>query len=52
VVGEDLAALWLESLPSVRIEVIADAGHDLWSRDVEAYLRVLVPFLVDVGAVT
>ena len=52
VVGEDVAALWLESLPSVRIEVIADAGHDLWSRDVEAYLRVLVPFLVDVGAVT
>jgi hypothetical protein len=27
------------------MEVIADAGHDLWSRDVDAYLAVLLPFL-------
>jgi pimeloyl-ACP methyl ester carboxylesterase len=44
-VGEELAAQWRESLPSVQMEVIADAGHDLWSRDVDAYLAVLRPFL-------
>jgi pimeloyl-ACP methyl ester carboxylesterase len=44
-VGDELAARWRESLPSVQMEVIADAGHDLWSRDVDAYLAVLVPFL-------
>jgi pimeloyl-ACP methyl ester carboxylesterase len=48
-VGEELAAQWRESLPSVQLEVIADAGHDLWSRDVDAYLAVLLPFL---GAIT
>ena len=49
-VGEELAAQWRESLPSVQMEVIADAGHDLWSRDVDAYLAVLVPFLERVNA--
>ena len=44
-VGEDLAAQWKASLPSVQMELIADAGHDLWSRDLEAYLAVLLPFL-------
>jgi pimeloyl-ACP methyl ester carboxylesterase len=44
-VGEELAVQWRESLPSVQMEVIADAGHDLWSRDVDAYLAVLLPFL-------
>ena len=44
-VGEELAAQWREALPSVQMEIIADAGHDLWSRDVEAYLAVLLPFL-------
>jgi pimeloyl-ACP methyl ester carboxylesterase len=49
-VGEELAAQWREALPSVRMETIVDAGHDLWSRDVEAYLAVLLPFLAEVGA--
>jgi pimeloyl-ACP methyl ester carboxylesterase len=44
-VGEELAARWREALPSVRMETIADAGHDLWSRDLDAYLAVLLPFL-------
>jgi pimeloyl-ACP methyl ester carboxylesterase len=44
-VGEELAAQWKASLPSVQMELIADAGHDLWSRDVDAYLAVLLPFL-------
>jgi pimeloyl-ACP methyl ester carboxylesterase len=49
-VGEELAAQWRDSLPSVQMELIADAGHDLWSRDVDAYLAVLLPFLAEVGA--
>jgi pimeloyl-ACP methyl ester carboxylesterase len=49
-VGDELAAQWREALPSVRMETIVDAGHDLWSRDVDAYLAVLLPFLDDVGA--
>jgi pimeloyl-ACP methyl ester carboxylesterase len=49
-VGDDLAAQWRESLPSVQIELIADAGHDLWSRDRDAYLAVLRPFLEAVSA--
>jgi len=44
-VGEELAAQWREALPSVQMEVIADAGHDLWSRNVDAYLAILLPFL-------
>jgi pimeloyl-ACP methyl ester carboxylesterase len=49
-VGEELAAQWRASLPSVQIELIADAGHDLWSRDRDAYLAVLRPFLEAVSA--
>jgi pimeloyl-ACP methyl ester carboxylesterase len=49
-VGEELAAQWRESLPSVQMEVIADAGHDLWSRDLDAYLAVLLPFLDGISA--
>jgi pimeloyl-ACP methyl ester carboxylesterase len=48
-VGEELAAQWRKSLPSVQMDVIADAGHDLWSRDVDAYLAVLLPFLEDLN---
>ena len=48
-VGDELAAQWRESLPSVQMELIADAGHDLWSRDVDAYLAVLLPFLESLG---
>jgi len=49
-VGEELAAQWRASLPSVQMEIITDAGHDLWSRDVDAYLAVLLPFLERVSA--
>jgi pimeloyl-ACP methyl ester carboxylesterase len=49
-VGEELAAQWRASLPSVELALIADAGHDLWSRDVDAYLAVLLPFLERVSA--
>jgi pimeloyl-ACP methyl ester carboxylesterase len=49
-VGEELAAQWRESLPSVRMELIAGAGHDLWSRDPDAYLAVLLPFLEELNA--
>jgi len=48
-VGEELAAQWRASLPTVHMEVVADAGHDLWSRDVDAYLAVLLPFLEHVS---
>jgi pimeloyl-ACP methyl ester carboxylesterase len=49
-VGEELAAQWRESLPTVQMEVVADAGHDLWSRDVDAYLAALMPFVEAVSA--
>ena len=32
------------------MELIADAGHDLWSRDPDAYLAVLLPFLEELNA--
>ena len=51
-VGDELAAQWRESLPSVQMDIITDAGHDLWSRDVDAYLAVLLPFLERVSATT
>jgi pimeloyl-ACP methyl ester carboxylesterase len=50
IVGDELAAQWEESLPSVQLALLPDAGHDLWSRDVDAYLAVLLPFLERVSA--
>jgi pimeloyl-ACP methyl ester carboxylesterase len=49
-VGEELAAQWRAALPGVQMEIIADAGHDLWSRDVDAYLAVLLPFLEGISS--
>ena len=49
-VSDELAAQWQASLPSVELATIADAGHDLWSRDVDAYLAALLPFLARVSA--
>ncbi len=49
-VGEELAAQWRAALPAVQMEVIPDAGHDLWSRDLDAYLAVLLPFLDGITA--
>jgi pimeloyl-ACP methyl ester carboxylesterase len=50
IVGDELAAQWEASLPSVELELIADAGHDLWGRDVDAYLAVLRPFVERISA--
>jgi pimeloyl-ACP methyl ester carboxylesterase len=44
-VTDELAERWQASLPSAEMATIADAGHDLWSRDADAYLAVLLPFL-------
>jgi len=49
-VGEELAAQWQESLPTVELALLPDAGHDLWSRDIDAYLAVLLPFVARVSS--
>ena len=49
-VSDELAAQWQAALPTVELELLPDAGHDLWSRDVDAYLAVLRPFLARVSA--
>jgi hypothetical protein len=36
-------------LPSLRVETIEAAGHDLWSYNPDAYLAVLAPFLDEIG---
>lgn len=51
-VTDEVAAQWRAALPTVRIGVVPDAGHDLWSRDVAAYLAVLRPFLAEIDAVS
>ena len=48
-VTDELAEQWQTSLPSAEMATIADAGHDLWSRDADAYLAVLLPFLERIG---
>jgi pimeloyl-ACP methyl ester carboxylesterase len=45
IVSDEGAAQWEAALPSVEFAMLADAGHDLWSRDRDAYLAVLRPFL-------
>lgn len=49
IVTEELAERWRASLPSVEVATIAGAGHDLWSRDPDAYLTALRPFLERIG---
>jgi pimeloyl-ACP methyl ester carboxylesterase len=49
VVTDEVAERWRDSLPSVEIATVVGAGHDLWSRDVDAYLAVLSPFLQRIG---
>ena len=46
---DELAGRWQASLPSAQMATIAGAGHDLWSRDPDAYLAVLLPFLERIG---
>ncbi|MFC8529272.1 alpha/beta fold hydrolase [Nocardia sp. NPDC057227] len=50
VVTDDIARQWRQALPTVEIAIIAEAGHDLWSRDPDTYLEVLLPFLARAGA--
>jgi pimeloyl-ACP methyl ester carboxylesterase len=38
-------ARYRTALPSIRVATLAPAGHDLWSRDPDAYLEALRPFL-------
>ena len=42
---DELAAQWEAALPGVEFALLPNAGHDLWSRDPDAYLAVLRPFL-------
>jgi pimeloyl-ACP methyl ester carboxylesterase len=45
IVTDELAEQWEASLPGVEFAMLPEAGHDLWSRDQDAYLAVLRPFL-------
>jgi pimeloyl-ACP methyl ester carboxylesterase len=45
IVTEEVAARWQEALPTVEIALLPEAGHDLWSRDPDAYLAVLRAYL-------
>ncbi|MEX5632853.1 alpha/beta fold hydrolase [Parafrankia sp. FMc2] len=49
VVTDEVAAQWREALPTVELATVDDAGHDLWSRDQNAYLAALLPFLSRTG---
>ena len=44
-VTDEAARRWQEALPSAELATLPDAAHDLWSRDADAYLAVLLPFL-------
>jgi pimeloyl-ACP methyl ester carboxylesterase len=46
-VSDESEARYREWLPTVRVVKLEHAGHDLWSRDPDAYLDVLRPFLDD-----
>jgi pimeloyl-ACP methyl ester carboxylesterase len=48
-VTDELAQRWQASLPSAEMVILPGAGHDLWSRDPDAYLAVLLPFLERIG---
>jgi pimeloyl-ACP methyl ester carboxylesterase len=44
-VDDDAEARYRAALPSIRVALLGRAGHDLWSRDPDAYVDVLQPFL-------
>jgi pimeloyl-ACP methyl ester carboxylesterase len=44
-VDDDVEARYRAALPTIRVARLEHAGHDLWSRDPDAYLDVLRPFL-------
>jgi pimeloyl-ACP methyl ester carboxylesterase len=44
-VDDEVEARYRAALPAIRVARLESAGHDLWSRDPDAYLAVLRPFL-------
>jgi pimeloyl-ACP methyl ester carboxylesterase len=49
-VDDALEQRYREALASVEVVMLERAGHDLWSRDPETFLGVLVPFLARVDS--
>jgi pimeloyl-ACP methyl ester carboxylesterase len=49
IVTDDVADRWRASLPTVEVALLPEAGHDLWSRDPDAYLGAVRPFLARLG---
>jgi pimeloyl-ACP methyl ester carboxylesterase len=47
IVDDEMEARYREALPRINVAMLAHASHDLWSRDVDAYVRVLQSFLGD-----
>jgi pimeloyl-ACP methyl ester carboxylesterase len=45
IVDAEREARYRDALPSIGVARLEHAGHDLWSRDPDAYLAVLQPFL-------
>jgi pimeloyl-ACP methyl ester carboxylesterase len=43
--NDEVTAHWQAALPTVQVAMLPNAGHDLWSRDPDAYLTVLRSFL-------
>jgi pimeloyl-ACP methyl ester carboxylesterase len=50
IVTPDVAERYRAALPSVQIACLEHRGHDVWSRDIPAYLEVLLPFLEAIDA--
>jgi pimeloyl-ACP methyl ester carboxylesterase len=48
--NDEVTAQWQAALPTVQVAMLPNAGHDLWSRDPDAYLAVLRAFLESVDA--
>jgi pimeloyl-ACP methyl ester carboxylesterase len=39
-------------LPAIQVAMLTNAGHDLWSRDPDAFYQVLAPFLAAIDGAT
>ena len=44
-VSDEVVAQYRAAYPAVEVALLADQGHDLWSRDVPTYLATIGPFL-------
>ena len=49
-VHDDVVDRYRAAYPDARFAMLPDQGHDLWSRDIPAYLAVLTPFLAEIDA--